>query len=222
MTGGDATAYALVVVLVLVAAGAVVTVVTRPQGAQMLVARSVDDAAEVNAAEADAPMDPPVDRVFAFQPAPVAAQTPAAAGAEVRMRIGPGCDVTALPDLFQTPWNIVGCESAPFNAAVSHWVVVLESVNAEERSWQNTRSMRDVWVSRFSDARRDDQIAILWTDFYESLNPGLFAIVSGPYRSESAAKQAASAIGFGAYSREVSGDPEARYCLVEVCDGKRD
>lgn len=131
------------------------------------------------------------------------------------------CTVTLDADLVDggqpiRAWNHPGCQWAPIGLGPGEqlWIVVVTSLNGEAHG-------------AVSAVERADEYGypgnVLWSSHHPSLNPGVWAIYAGPYRTEDDAKEATRRIGGRAYPRVLSEDPGDRYCTgADNCEGERD
>lgn len=112
------------------------------------------------------------------------------------------------------PWQFPECDWAPvpLDPGERRWIVVVSSLNGFDFDDQNATAR----------ANSVNGAQVLWSSHYPSLNPDLWVVFRGPYRSEADAAAAASATGSGAYARELSDDAGDRYCdATDGCRGER-
>lgn len=111
------------------------------------------------------------------------------------------------------PWQFPECERAPVavSGAASSWIVVLASLSGDDFS--EADALRR--LEQDPDGRH-----LLWSSHYPSLNPDLWVVAAGPFADEDVATRTAERI--GGYPRELSDDPDARYCATsDGCAGER-
>jgi hypothetical protein len=169
---------------------------------------------------ADGAADPADDgEADAVGGAPGAAQPPLPAQRTVDL--DGQCTVTLDADLVDSgqpirAWDHPECRWAPISLAPGEerWIVVVTSLNADAHGATGA-------LDRAEEVGYPGNV--LWSAHYPSLNPGVWAIYDGPYRTEDEAKAATRRIGGRAYPRVLSDDAAERYCVgSDNCEGDRD
>lgn len=131
------------------------------------------------------------------------------------------CTVTVDADLVDggqpiRAWDHPECQWAPIGLGPGEqqWIVVVTSLNGEAHGAASALERADEYGFPGN---------VLWSSHYPSLNPGVWAIYDGPYRTEDDANAATRRVGGRAYPRVLSEDPGDRYCIgADNCEGERD